>query len=167
MNKRLIVINGTMGVGKTTTCRALRPLLPSHVFLDGDWCWDLHPFQVTEETREMVLENIAFLLNQFLRCTACQDVLFCWVLPREEILQNLLARLEGTFSLQWFTLDCGREELIRRLQQDIQGGLRDPGVVERALDRMEGYGEMPSIHVDVTHRSPQEVARWIWEQLQE
>ena len=61
--KRLYVIGGPMGVGKTAACRQLQQLLDRSVFLDGDWCWDAHPFQATEETREMVLENISFLLD--------------------------------------------------------------------------------------------------------
>lgn len=51
-----------MGVGKTTVCRRLKVLLPNSVFLDGDWCWDMHPFQITEETKAMVLDNICHLL---------------------------------------------------------------------------------------------------------
>ena len=73
--KRLYMIGGPMGVGKTAACRQLQQLLDRSVFLDGDWCWDAHPFQVTEETREMVLENISFLLNSFLRCSAYDHVI--------------------------------------------------------------------------------------------
>lgn len=58
-----------MGVGKTATCQILKQKLNNSVFLDGDWCWDMHPFQVTEETKQMVLENIGFLLNSFIRCS--------------------------------------------------------------------------------------------------
>ncbi|MBR4889408.1 MAG: AAA family ATPase, partial [Clostridia bacterium] len=65
MKKTLYLIGGTMGVGKTTTCRQLQQKLPDCVFLDGDWCWDMHPFTVNAETKKMVVENIAFLLNQF------------------------------------------------------------------------------------------------------
>ena len=58
--KTLYIIGGTMGVGKTTTCQHLKKILPESVFLDGDWCWDSHPFQVTEETRHMVMDNICY-----------------------------------------------------------------------------------------------------------
>ena len=68
--KRLYLIGGTMGVGKTTVCQNLKRLLPNAVFLDGDWCWDADPFQVTDETKAMVLDNICHLLNNFIRCTA-------------------------------------------------------------------------------------------------
>ena len=64
--KHLYLIGGTMGVGKTTVCQKLKRLLPNSVFLDGDWCWDADPFQVTDETKKMVLDNICHLLNNFL-----------------------------------------------------------------------------------------------------
>ena len=36
--KRLILIGGSMGVGKTTVCNELKLQLKKSVFLDGDWC---------------------------------------------------------------------------------------------------------------------------------
>ena len=91
--KRLYLIGGPMGVGKTTVCQELKRLTAPSVFLDGDWCWDMEPFQVTAETKAMVQENIAFLLGQFLRCSAYETVIFCWVMHQREIIQELLARL--------------------------------------------------------------------------
>ena len=88
--KTLYLIGGTMGVGKSTVCRILKRRLPNSVFLDGDWCWDAHPFQVTEETKRMVTENICFLLNQFLNCTAYENVIFCWVMHEQSIIDNIL-----------------------------------------------------------------------------
>ena len=52
MMKTLYLIGGTMGVGKTTVCQLLKQDLPNSVFLDGDWCWDASPFQVTDETKQ-------------------------------------------------------------------------------------------------------------------
>ncbi|MGF0031660.1 AAA family ATPase [Bariatricus sp. SGI.154] len=78
--KNIYLIGGMMGVGKTTTCRILKNKLPNCVFLDGDWCWDMHPFQVTPKIKKMVMENICFLLNQFIRCSAYENIIFCWVM---------------------------------------------------------------------------------------
>ena len=50
--KNLYIIGGTMGVGKTTTCQILKQKLKNSVFLDGDWCWDMNPFKVTDETKK-------------------------------------------------------------------------------------------------------------------
>ena len=52
--KKLYLIGGTMGVGKTTICQELKKNLDCSVFLDGDWCWNSHPFCVTNETKNMV-----------------------------------------------------------------------------------------------------------------
>ena len=74
--KTIYLIGGTMGVGKTTVSQQLKKKLPNSVFLDGDWCWDADPFQVTEETKAMVMRNICFLLNSFLHCTLYYIMLF-------------------------------------------------------------------------------------------
>ncbi len=74
--KNLYLIGGTMGVGKTTVGQQLKIQTPNSVFLDGDWCWDANPFQVTEETKAMVLDNICCLLQNFLRCSAYDTVIF-------------------------------------------------------------------------------------------
>ena len=58
--KTLYLIGGTMGVGKTTVSQQLKKELTNSVFLDGDWCWDADPFQVTEETKAMVMRNICY-----------------------------------------------------------------------------------------------------------
>ena len=44
--KKLYIIGGTMGVGKTTVCNILKKRLDMCVMLDGDWCWDINPFIV-------------------------------------------------------------------------------------------------------------------------
>ena len=81
--KTLYLIGGTMGVGKTAISQQLKKDLPNSVFLDGDRCWDADPFQVTEETKEMVMQNICCLLNNFLHCTAYENVIFCWVMHKQ------------------------------------------------------------------------------------
>ena len=60
--KKLIIINGTMGTGKSTVSELILKKLEKSVYLDGDWCWNMNPFTVNEENIEMVLKNIIFLL---------------------------------------------------------------------------------------------------------
>ena len=72
----LPTMSANAGTEFSEAINQLQQLLDRSVFLDRDWCWDAHPFQVTEETREMVLENISFLLNSFLRCSAYDHVIF-------------------------------------------------------------------------------------------
>ena len=56
--KNIYIIGGTMGVGKTTVCQLLKKELYNSVLLDGDWCWDSNPFQVTEETKRILMSRL-------------------------------------------------------------------------------------------------------------
>ena len=94
MMKTLYMIGGTMGVGKTTVCQQLKQDLPNSVFLDGDWCWDANPFQVTDETKAMVTNNICYLLNNFLKCSAYENIIFCWVMHEQRIIDSILEKLD-------------------------------------------------------------------------
>lgn len=159
--KKLYMIGGTMGVGKTTVCRLLRDRLPNCVFLDGDWCWDMHPFQVTEETKSMVMDNICGLLNNFLRCSAYDNVVFCWVMHEQAILDDILSRLESAYELRAVSLICREERLRERLEADVRDGIRGADVIARSVARLKSYDSLNTIKLDVSDLSPEEAARWL------
>lgn len=164
--KKLILVGGAMGVGKTTTCRLLRDELDRCVFLDGDWCWDMHPFVVNEETRRMVMENICFLLNNFLHCSAYEHIVFCWVMHQQSILDDLLSRLDlSDCEVVNLSLVCTEEALRARLQKDVETGLRTPDVIERAVARLPLYGPLKTEKLDVSALSAQQAAQAIAQRL--
>lgn len=160
--KTLYIIGGTMGAGKTTVCRQLQKKLKNNVFLDGDWCWDMQPFTVTEETKAMVLDNICHLLNSFLGCSAYENILFCWVLHEQSILDALLSRLNTDgCRILCFSLLCSPEALTARLTRDISAGLRQPDVLPRSLTRIPLYQKLNTIKIDVSSLSAEEAAEEI------
>ena len=160
--KNLIVINGTMGVGKTATSRALQSLLPNCVFLDGDWCWDMSPFIVNKETKEMVLDNISHLLNNFIACSVYENVVFCWVMHEQGILNDVLSRLNTQHCKVYpFSLTCSEEALISRLTKDVKEGIRTQDVIERSVPRLPNYLAMDTEPIDVSEISAQEAAKII------
>ena len=161
-NKTLYLIGGTMGVGKTTTCQILKTKLPNSVFLDGDWCWDMHPFQVTDETKQMVMENICYQLNNFLRCSAFDNVIFCWVMHQQPIIDELLHRLTlGDCRVKSISLVCSEQALITRLKKDVAAGLRSPDVIARSVKRIPLYQSLNTLKIDVSEMPPAEVAELI------
>ena len=157
--KTLWLIGGPMGVGKTTACRLLQERLPHCALLDGDWCWDIRPFTVTEETKALVMDNIAHLLRGYLACTAVEHVVFCWVMHQQAILDELLAQLplKGV-RVNALSLVCTEEELIRRLQRDVNAGLRQTDVIPRSLERLQHYAALSTHKLDVTRLTPAETA---------
>lgn len=160
--KNLIFINGPMGVGKTSVCTELLPLISPAAFLDGDWCWTMSPFVVNAETRVMVLDNIAHVLNGFLRCSAYRSVLFCWVMQYRSIVDDVLARLAmGGVNFTLITLTASPEVLETRIMADVARRGRSPGVLTRSLERLPLYAGMESVKIDTGALTAGEVARSI------
>jgi len=160
--KTLYLIGGTMGIGKTTACQALKALLPACAFLDGDWCWDMHPFVVNEETKALVMDNITHHLNSFLHCSAFEHVIFCWVMHEQSIIDDILARLDlADVRVIPVSLVCSEEALIRRLGADIRDSKRQPDVLPRSIARLPLYACLNTVHLDVSDLSPEETARAI------
>ena len=160
--KTLYLIGGTMGVGKTTVCRELKNQLPRSVFLDGDWCWDMNPFVVTEETKAMVLDNITALLKNFLRCSAYDHVIFCWVMHQQAILDQILSRLDLTdVTVVPVSLVCSQEVLLQRLNQDVSAGLRQPDILLRSPQRLPLYDALDTHKIDTSYATVPEIVRAI------
>ena len=164
--KKLIIINGTMGVGKTTTSKMLCKLLTKCVFLDGDWCWNMSPFIVTEETKRMVLDNISHLLNNFLSCSEFEHIIFCWVMHEQNIIDDVLSRLNmGDSKLYVFSLVCSEEALKSRLESDIRQGLRTEDQISKSVPRLGNYVNMNTIKIDVSELSARQAAKKILEYI--
>ena len=160
--KNLFLVGGTMGVGKTTTCQILKHKLNNSVFLDGDWCWDMHPFQVTEETKQMVMDNICFLLNRFIQCSVIENIVFCWVMHEQAIINEIVSRLERTdCKVIPISLVCGKEALQARLQRDVATGIREEEVIARSVARIPLYESLDTMKIDVSAISPEEAAERI------
>lgn len=154
-----------MGVGKTTTCQLLKEQIPNAVFLDGDWCWDADPFTVTEETKAMVQDNICHLLNNFLHCTAYNNIIFCWVMHEQQIIDNLLAGINThNCEVKLISLVCSAEMLRARLSSDIEVGKRKPDIIERSISRLPLYEKLNTIKIDVSNLTAQEAADVIIQQ---
>lgn len=157
--KTIYIIGGTMGVGKTTVCQAMKEKLDNSVFLDGDWCWDSHPFQVTDETKKMVIHNISFLLNQFIHCSAYQNIIFCWVMHEQSIIDTILESLDKTdCTLKVISLICDEAELEARLMKDITAGIREKNVLERSISRMGNYIKLNTVRLDTSNKKPIDIA---------
>lgn len=157
--KTLYLIGGTMGVGKTAVSQQLKRDLPRSVFLDGDWCWDSDPFQVTEETKTMVLDNICHLLNNFLHCSAYENVIFCWVMHEQSIIDSILEKL-GTdnCTAKCISLMADESNLRKRLTADIEKGLRTPDIIGRSIARLPLYHTLSTTKINTCGKTVRAIA---------
>jgi broad-specificity NMP kinase len=157
--KTLVIVNGTMGVGKTTTCRLLLERLTPGAYLDGDWCWNINPFAVTTENQDMVIGNIVHLLRGYLTNTSLRYVIFGWVLHKSEIFDAVLRPLEDlAFETHKVTLTCSPAQLSGRLSADVAAGHPQADVIERAVARLALYDTLDTSKLDVGTKSAAEAA---------
>ena len=160
--KTLYMIGGTMGVGKTTVCQQLKQDLPNSVFLDGDWCWDASPFQVTEETKAMVTNNISYLLNNFLKCSAYENIIFCWVMHEQGIICSILEKLDTqNCEVKCISLVADEKTLRARLAMDVDRGIRSEDVIERSIARIPMYQALKTIKIDTNTKTVSMIANEI------
>ena len=162
MMKTLYMIGGTMGVGKTTVCQQLKQDLPNSVFLDGDWCWDANPFQVTDETKAMVTNNICYLLNNFLKCSAYDNIIFCWVMHEQSIIDSILEKLDTqNCEVKCISLIVDKANLRNRLTKDVKSGIRVEDIIERSITRIPMYDTLNTIKIDTNEKTVAMIANEI------
>ena len=162
MDKKLIVINGTMGVGKSTISTALKNELENSVMLDGDWCWMMNPWNITEENKKMVEQNIIFLLNSFLNNPSFQYVIFTWVLHKEEILNSILEKInDDNFKLYFYSLMCNKNELIKRMKNNNRTEIN----IKNAVERIPLYLAQKSIKIDTTNKDIMTIVKEIKKEI--
>ncbi len=150
MSKRLIIINGPAGVGKTSICKELYTKLDRSVWLDGDWCWMIHPFEVTDANIRMAEKNISFMLQSFVDNPSIRNIIFCWVLHKEAIHERIFDSLSKIdCEMIRFSLLCSPESLQQRMLHDN----RNPVQISKSISRLKLYQSMNTIKIDTTNKS--------------
>ena len=136
-----------MGIGKSTICNQLNQDLDHSVFLDGDWCWNMDPFVVNQDTKNMVLDNITHCLNNFIHTPGIENIIFCWVMHKQDIIDQIIQKLdtEGV-DIHLISLICEKEELIKRMLIDR----RDNQTIRKSLQYLELYKDLDTQKIDAT-----------------
>lgn len=161
--KPLIFLNGPMGVGKSTVATILQQKFDRCAYLDGDWCYQVHPFRVTEESKALILHNIAHLLDGYLRSPDVDLILFSWVMNKREIRDAVLAQMKEQGKCIFVTMNASEAVLRERFAKDIAAGLRTPEGFERALSYLPDYqADFGGLKLITDGRSPEECAETIW-----
>ena len=163
---KVIVLNGPMGVGKTTVGKLIADRNPGTAFIDGDWCMDLHPFIGNRETKAMAVDNILHMIGNYRQCSACRMVVLVWLMDdawvREKI-RDGLAALQA--EVQSVTLICDRESLIRRWNDDRNCAWRTNQWLEASLASLPGFAAMENENmIDTSGLSAEQVAEIILQQ---
>lgn len=163
--KKLIVIVGPNGVGKSTTARTLVAKCPKCAYVDSDWCRVIMPFSFTEAIKRTVTENLYCLLRNYLLCDEVNTVVFTygWHGVRKEIYENVIGKLKDEaleFDERIIILKCSLEENTERAKRDNRDEERIIRGIENTFSFYDEY-DYPSI--DTTELTPDQVVEKIFE----
>ena len=61
--KKLIILSGSPCVGKTAVANKIFDSYQNSAYCDGDWCWCVNPFSVTDKRLRNGDKNMSFILS--------------------------------------------------------------------------------------------------------
>ena len=106
----------------------------------------------------MVIRNICYLLNSFLHCSAYENVIFCWVMHEQSIIDGIMSELDTeNCKVKSISLTVDEINLQNRLKADIANGIRTFDVIDRSIARISMYQTLDTIKIDTNNRTVQEI----------
>ena len=158
---KVIILNGPMGVGKTTVGKYIADHHPGTAFIDGDWCLDIHPFVGNQETKAMAVDNILHMIGNYQKCSVCNMVVLVWLMDEPWVIQKITQGLSAMQAeVNNVTLVCSRENLIRRWKDDHNCEWRTDEWLNVSLKSLPGFASMENI-IDTSYLSVEQVAELV------
>lgn len=116
---RVIIINGPMGVGKTTLGKYIAEKYEGTAFIDGDWCFDIHPFVGNRETKTMAIDNILHMVDNYRKCSICKMIVLVWLMDEQWVYQKVVGGISDMgLEVKSVVLVCDKNNLIDRWKND-------------------------------------------------
>lgn len=165
----LIIINGTVGVGKSTTAEALHWKFDRSVYIDGDSIGNVNPFEIYDDARVDHLYRTLALLIGFHQKHGYQNFVFNYVFESNDSLEqllDLLRPLDSSIHVYWLTCEAKeREQRIRGRRGDgIEWELKRSLELDEILRKASQEGFI-GIEVDTTQLNSSETAEKIWKEI--
>ncbi|MBQ6288062.1 MAG: AAA family ATPase [Succiniclasticum sp.] len=158
---KVIILNGPMGVGKTTVGKYIADHHPGTAFIDGDWCLDIHPFVGNQETKAMAVDNILHMIGNYQKCSVCNMVVLVWLMDEPWVIQKITQGLSAMQAeVKNMTLVCSRESLIRRWKDDHNCEWRTDEWLNVSLKSLPGFASMDNT-IDTSGLPVEQVAELV------
>ena len=165
----IIIINGSVGVGKSSTAEALHWKFENSVNLDGDYIGFVHPFEIYDEERIDRLYRTLELLVRFYKEEGFENFVINYVFESPDSLNDLIKLLHPfDQEIHAFWLTCNPEEqknrILARPSEDHSWELNRYIELNAIQQAAAGRGFIGQ-QIDTTDNSALEVAQMIWRQL--
>jgi len=102
----------------------------------------------------MVIDNICYLLNNFLKCSVYDNIIFCWVMHEQSIINSIIEKLDTkNFVVNCISLVANEKNLRDRLSNDVERGIRTADSIEKSVARIPLYQVLNTIKIDTNEKS--------------
>ena len=165
----IIIINGSVGVGKSSVSAELHWKFDKSVYLDGDSIGEVHPFEIYDEARIDHLYQTLALLVGFHQTHGYQNFVINYVFESPDSLNDLLDRLRPLDpDLHTYWLTCDPIEQANRIRS------RQRDQLDWELQRFTELSQIQAqaarqgfigIKVDTTALNTAQVAEKIWQDI--
>lgn len=165
----IIIINGSLGVGKTSVADELHWKFDKSIHLDGDAIGDVHPFEIYSTERIDHLYRTLELLIRFHQEHGYHNFVVNYVFESPDSLQdllNLLQPLDTSIHVYWLT--CNEQEQARRIRERQRGNIDwelSRSAELRHIQAKATQDGFIGIEVDTSKLSLLEVADFIWKDI--
>jgi len=161
----VIILNGPMGVGKTTVGTRIAEKVPGTALIDGDWCMDIHPFVGNRETKEMAIDNILHMIGNYQKCSVCEMVVLVWLMDEAWVHERLAEGIQALgLGACEYTLICSEEQLRRQWAEDTTCPWRTEEWLRISVKSLQHFSSLDNC-LDTTGLSAEAVADRIIEEV--
>jgi chloramphenicol 3-O-phosphotransferase len=177
MNKRptlgetnmIVILNGSVGVGKTAVSCCLSERFKKSVMLDGDYIGAVHPFEIYDSSRIDYLNQTLAHLISFHKTNGYSDFVVNYVFENADELKSLVDLLHPICNdIFSFRLTCSEEEQEKRIldrhTDQLEWERSRFKALNGILEKSAKDGNIGS-KIDTTGMSVKEVAADIWARM--
>ena len=165
----IIIINGSLGVGKSSVAEQLHYKFDKSIHLDGDCIGDVQPFKIYDQVPLNHLYRTMELLIGFHQKNGYYNFVINYVFESPESLHEfleLLRPLDPSIHCYWLT--CDEEEQAKRIRnrkrEDLQWELGRFLELRRIQKDASQNGSIGK-EVDTTRMTAEEAAQTIWNDI--
>jgi len=165
----IIIINGSLGVGKTSVADQLHYKFDKSVNIDGDAVGDVHPFEIYDDARISHLYRTLELLVGFHQENGYHNFVINYVFESPDSLQDLLDLLhplDPSIHTYWLTCDVGEQakRIRNRKRDELEWEFQRFVELQRIQAEAAQRGFIGK-RVDTTGLAPDEVANVVWKDV--
>jgi predicted kinase len=165
----IVIINGSLGVGKSSVAEQLQHRFDRAVHLDGDYIGDVHPFDIYDPERIEHLYRTLAMLVGFHQQNGYSNIVINYVFESADSLQeliNLLRPLDASIHVYWLT--CSPKVQAGRIRERQREALDWELKRFRELQQIQADAAAQGFigkEVDTSRLTAKDVADRIWKDI--